>query len=59
MKWSIFGKTDLKKEKIHIATNIKNEKGGISYPVDIKKMILKLYAMDLKIHMKLTNFPEK
>lgn len=35
---------------------MKNEKGGILYPADIKKMISKLYAKNLKIYMKWTNF---
>ena len=40
-----------KKEKTYTAANIKNEKGDIiSYPADIKKMISKLYATNLKIY---------
>ena len=50
-----FGQAWIKKYT-YTAARMKNEKGGILYPADIKKMISKLYAKNLKIYMKWTNF---
>lgn len=45
-----FGQAWIKKQT-YTAACMKNKKGDILYPADIKKMISKLYATNLKIYM--------
>lgn len=48
-----------KREKTHIEANIRNEKDSISYPADIQRMVLKLYATNMKWTNSLQNKTHK
>lgn len=48
-----------KKERTHIAANIKNEKGDISYPADIKKMTLETLCHRFENSYEIDKFPRK